>query len=479
MKALTASLTFALMFFGVACSDDPADPDPVQVASVAVVPDTATIDEGAQIQLAAVVRDANQNELTGRTVMWTSDDEAVATVSAAGLVTGVSAGDAMITATSDGVDGTADVDVVAVVPMEPTLTMVADGFTQPTYVTTPPGSSDRLFVLERGGVISIVENGSVLGTPFLDYSSEVECCSPGGALTMAFHPDYDQNGLFYLYHYTTSSEAQVTEFSVSGDPNVADAGSARAVFSVPWDPSGTHFGGQLQFGPDGYLWFTIGDGSDADDGFMNGQDSTNVYGTILRIDVDSGDPYAVPSDNPFTSVAEVPDEVWAYGFRNPWRFSFDRQTGDLYISENGEHSWEEINYQPADDPGGQNYGWSVAEGTHCYATDPCDMTGLTPPIHEVAHDEADPDCSGSIVGGYVYRGSALPQLRGHYLYANFCTNTVASFLVSGGTATDHQDWTSELGITRPVSFGEDADGELYLIAFFDGTVYRIDGVPVS
>jgi glucose/arabinose dehydrogenase len=296
---------------------------------------------------------------------------------------------------------------------------------------------------------------------------------------MAFHPDYDQNGLFYVYHYTTSSEAQVTEFSVSGDPNVADAGSARAVFTVPWDPSGTHFGGQLQFGPNGYLWFTIGDGSDGDDVFMNGQDSTNVYGTILRIDVDSGDPYAGPSDNPFTGVAEVPDEIWAYGFRNPWRFSFDRQTGDLYISENGEHAWEEINYQPADDTGGQNYGWSVAEGNHCYPNDPCDMTGLTPPIHEVPHDEADPDCSGSIIGGYVYRGSALPQLQGHYFYANFCTQTVNSFVVSGGMATDHQDWTSDLGVARPVSFGEDADGELYLVSFSDGAVYKIDAVPVS
>ena len=481
MKDLKRLLLIPLLIGGAmsACDDDPADPDdPEPVASVTVAPDTATIDEGAQVQLAATLQDADQNVLTGRTITWASDDTGVATVDANGLVTGAGGGSATITATSEGIDGTATITVIAAVPMEPVLSTVADGFTQPTYVTSTPSSSDRLFVIEREGVIHVIEGGTVNPTPFLDYSASVGCCMPGGAFTMAFHPDYDTNGLFYLFHYTTNSETQVTEFTVSGDPDVADAGSARAIITFPQIATATHFGTQLQFGQDGYLYISVGDGSDAGDALMNGQDSTNMYGTVLRIDVDSGDPYSVPADNPFVGDASVPDEIWAYGLRNPWRFSFDRANGDLYLSENGENSWEEINYAPGTDTGGQNYGWSVAEGNHCYPTDPCDMTGLTAPIHEVAHDETDPMCSGSMVGGYVYRGGALPDLRGTYFYADFCTQKTSSFRVEAGAAVDHQDWTGDLGITRPVSFGEDADGELYLVSFA-GTVYKIDAQPVS
>lgn len=346
------------------------------------------------------------------------------------------------------------------------LELVTDQVTAPVHVVAPPGDDRRLFVLERAGRIRVVLDGSLLEEPFLDISDETSTGGERGLLGLAFHPDYATNGLLFVHHTDLSGDTHVVRYSATS-ADVADPASAVTILQVP-QPYANHNGGQIAFGPDGHLYIGLGDGGSGGDPEGNGQDPTTLLGAILRIDVDGGAPYAIPGDNPFADDPDGADEIWVYGLRNPWRFSFDRGTGDLWIGDVGQASLEEISFQSASSGGGENFGWNVMEGTRCFQAETCDTEGLSPPVYEYDHDEG---CS--VTGGYVYRGGALPQLDGRYVFGDFCTGFIRTLRLQGGEVTDVVDLTDQLGtVDGLASFGEDAAGELYVVDI-DGAVYRL------
>jgi glucose/arabinose dehydrogenase len=284
---------------------------------------------------------------------------------------------------------------------------------------------------------------------------------------MAFHPEYESNGFFYVDYTDADGNTRVVRYAVSAaDPDAADPTSAKLILAVE-QPFSNHNGGLLLFGPDGKLYIGLGDGGSGGDPRGNGQNLGTLLGTILRIDVDEGDPYTIPSDNPFVGRADARGEIWAYGLRNPWRFAFDGAAGLLYIADVGQSAWEEVNVVAAD-VGGMNFGWNIMEGAHCYGASGCDESGLTLPVLEYGHDEG---CS--ITGGYVYRGTLVPDVVGQYFYSDYCTSFLRSFSFADGAVTDRIDW-SVGDIGRVQSFGEDAAGELYVLST-NGTVYRVEG----
>jgi glucose/arabinose dehydrogenase len=352
------------------------------------------------------------------------------------------------------------------------LEVVASGLDGPLYLTAAPGEADRLYVVERPGRIRIVENGSLVETPFLDITSITSGGGERGLLGLAFHPDYGGNGTFFVNHTDVAGDTRVVRYTVSPSGDTADPGSATELLQVG-QPFSNHNGGQLAFGPDGMLYIGLGDGGSSGDPNGNGQDPSTLLGTILRIDVDGGAPYAIPADNPFADGADGAPEVWMYGLRNPWRFSFDATNGDIYVADVGQNEIEEVSVLSAAEAGGANLGWNVLEGTRCYDAETCDRTGLVLPAHEYTHDEG---CS--ITGGYVYRGSAVPELEGRYFYGDYCGGWIRSFrLGSDGSATDVSDHTDAFGSVGDLaSFGVDAAGELYVLGL-DGTVHRM--VPPS
>jgi glucose/arabinose dehydrogenase len=362
------------------------------------------------------------------------------------------------------------------------LVKVADGLIDPINVAAPNDGSGRLFVVERVGYLRIIESdGTVLEQPFLDIASTVKIdFLEQGLLGVAFHPDYANNGRFFVYYsdYRTQGDHFLVEYTVTDDPNQADPDSARVLFAFE-DPYVNHNGGTIHFGPDGYLYVAIGDGGLAGDPLDNAQDLGTPLGKLLRIDVDApiqeGAAYGIPEGNPFTGqllpMAEAnqiaqtggyhPDarpEIWAYGLRNPWQFSFDPANGDLYIADVGQVAWEEINYQPADSEGGQNYGWDFLEGAHCYPPETdCGVVG-TLPVAEYSHAEGD--CS--ITGMGVYRGEGSPTLDGIYFNSDFCSGRVW-----GLTRDDAGAWVyQELLDTTLLATGagQDEAGEVYLTA---------------
>lgn len=437
----------------------------VPVASVEVTPRTSTVQVGATTQLTATARDASGNVLADRAVAWSSTPANIAEVDGNGSVTGLSTGQATVTATSEGQTDEAQITVVQAA--NPDLELVASGLSSPVFLTAPPGDAERLFVVERGGRVVIIRDGTVLATPFLDIQGLVTSGGERGLLSMAFHPDYAQTGEFFVDYTDVNGDTRVARYRVSTNPDVGDPGSGEVILTVA-QPYSNHNGGQLAFGPDGMLYIGLGDGGSGGDPLGNGQNLGTLLGSILRIDVDGGAPYAIPGDNPFVSDADARDEIWAYGLRNPWRFSFDRQAGDLYIGDVGQGAWEEVDVQPAGSGGGENYGWNVMEGAHCYNASSCDQTGLVLPVLEYSHGEG---CS--ITGGYVYRGANLPTLSGHYLYADYCSGFIRSFRYVGGDAVDRRDWSSVLAPGTGISsFGQDAVGELYVMTL-SGNVYRI------
>jgi glucose/arabinose dehydrogenase len=347
---------------------------------------------------------------------------------------------------------------------------VAAGLNTALYVTAPPGDTSRIFVVQQNGVIRVIRHDTLLTTPFLNLTGRVGFDGgERGLLSMAFHPSYATNGYFYVDHTAGNGALTVVRYHVSADPNVADATSADTLLSIPHSTYANHNGGLVLFGPDGYLYIGTGDGGGGGDPFGSGQDSTVLLGKILRIDVNGAAPYAIPPTNPFVGRPPAAPEVWAYGLRNPWRFAFDRMTRDFYIADVGQNLWEEIDFAPASDAGGHNYGWNKMEGMHCYPSGSgCVTTGLVPPVYEYGHGS---DCS--ITGGYVYRGTKLATLTGRYFFADYCGDWVRSLRMQGGAATDVQDHTSQFGAkTGITSFGEDARGELYLTRN-NGEVYRI------
>ena len=346
--------------------------------------------------------------------------------------------------------------------------LVVEDLASPVFLTAPPGD-DRLFIVERAGRIVIVEAGVVRAEPFLDIRPLVTSGGERGLLGMAFHPQYAVNGQFFV-NYTDSDNAstEVVRYTVSDDPAVADGSSRLSILSVT-QPFANHNAGMLAFGPDGMLYVGLGDGGSTGDPLNHAQRPETLLGSMLRLDVDGGTPYAIPADNPFVGHPTARPEIWAYGLRNPWRYSFDRATGDLYIADVGERIHEEVNFQPVSSPGGQNYGWRIMEGIACYnPPSGCPTGGLTLPVHEYTHVDG---CA--ITGGYVYRGSAVPAILGRYFYADFCTNWVRSILVSDGIAFGLRDHMGEFGpLPGIVSFGEDGHGELYTVSL-NGRVYRL------
>ncbi len=350
------------------------------------------------------------------------------------------------------------------------LQPIAQGLTRPVLVTYAGDGSNRLFVVEQTGRISILEDGNLSRTPFLDIGDKITTRgNEQGLLGLVFDPHFTENGFFYVnYSRAQDGDNVIERYKVSDDPNVADPNSAKTLLTIDGlEPN--HNGGMLAFGPDGYLYIGTGDGGGAGDrhgSIGNGQSLDTLLGKILRIDV-NGDPYAVPADNPFVNQAGARSEIWAYGLRNPWRFSFDRATGDLYIADVGQGAIEEVDFQPAASRGGENYGWRLAEGSQCYnPRDNCDTSNLVMPIAEYSHDFG---CS--ITGGYVYRGQEFPVLVGQYLFADYCTGIVwATARDASGTWHTRQVGKFDDTIS---SFGEDAVGELYVVGHGSGTIYKL------
>lgn len=335
---------------------------------------------------------------------------------------------------------------------------VVSGMQNPVYLTAPRGDG-RLFVVEQAGVIRIVENGQVRSTAFLDIHSLVASGGERGLLSMAFHPDYAVNGLFYVDYTDTNGDTRIVRYAVSADPNVADPSTAQILLTIA-QPFANHNGGLVLFGPDGMLYIGMGDGGSGGDPQEHGQNTATLLGALLRVDVNGGSPFAIPGDNPFGNA------IWAYGLRNPWRFAFDRTTGLLYIADVGQNRREEINVAPGATPA-VNYGWNIMEGNECFEPPSgCDRSGLAIPVLDYDHGQG---CS--VTGGFVYRGSAIAAIQGHYFYSDFCSGWLRSFRFDGGAAADQTEWeVGDLG--NVTSFGEDGDGELYLLSA-SGQVLRL------
>lgn len=349
------------------------------------------------------------------------------------------------------------------------LQTVTRSLTFPTYLTSPPGDDTRLFVTEKAGFVRIVQNGVLLPTPFLDLHGLVNSSGEEqGLLGLAFEPNYATTGRFIVSYTDADNAVQIVRYRASPPgSNVAQSTPVGTILTIPkTDPE--HNGGMIAFGPDHMFWVGIGDGGGYGDPFHTGQTKNDLFGSILRIDVSAGNGgYAIPAGNPFHS----PDrpEVWNIGLRNPWRWSFDRANGDLYIGDVGQEHHEEIDVAPASrgrDPGA-NYGWSIMEGSQCFMADDCDMTGLTMPVIDYPHD---PDCA--VTGGFVYRGSSIPAIQGAYFYSDYCGHEVHSFRYVGGAATAETTYTALDPGANVTSFGEDARGELYILTDAGG-VFRI------
>ncbi len=360
-----------------------------------------------------------------------------------------------------------------------TLDLVFEGFRQPTNIGAPVGD-DRLFVVQRVGVIRILDaSRTMLDPAFLDITDRVLANGiEQGLLGLAFHPDYADNGRFFVYYTDKGGNRQLSEFSTRvSTPDQADPNSEKVIFEYEQPPNSVdirHYGGNVMFGPDGYLWVSMGDGADSR---AQGQDSSSPYGTIVRIDVDSGDPYSVPADNPFVGDGGL-DDVWAFGLRNPWRFTIDSSERLVYIADVGHAVQEEINVVSIDDSG-YNFGWSDMEGTRCFHLQDCDSSNYTAPVLTYVHESEDESVvtGWSVTGGHVYRGSEIPEIAGTYFYSDWVKQWIRGFEFVDGQVTNDRDWTDDLGgaVGSVNGFGVDGFGELYLVTH-EGGVYRFTAV---
>jgi glucose/arabinose dehydrogenase len=371
---------------------------------------------------------------------------------------------------------------------------IASGLTFPVYATSPPGDSSRLFVVEQPGTIRLIKNDTLLAQPFLNITSIVNGGGEQGCLGLAFHPDYASNGWFFVYFIQDDGSSQglssIRRYTVSGNPDVADSTSGVQIFLLD-QPFTNHNGGTIKFGADGYLYVGLGDGGSAGDPSDRAQNGMSLFGKMLRLDVDGADGnpdpnnnYAIPSGNPFAGDPNVLDEIWALGLRNPYRWSFDRQTGDLWIGDVGQDCYEEISFTPGTSTGGENYGWDVMEGPDCYDDLPpnCNRgpcgAGFVDPVHWLQH----PAGLIALTGGYVYRGS-IEAIQGEYFFGEFYTADIISLRHDGVAVVDTTDWTAVLdppttNIDQITSFAEDADGELYILDA-GGEVFRIEIDPTG
>jgi glucose/arabinose dehydrogenase len=350
------------------------------------------------------------------------------------------------------------------------LKPAASGFRQPTYLANAQDGSGRAFVVEKKGQIKIIKDGNILPEPFIDVVSKVRSKgSEQGLFSIAFHPNYKENGRFFLNYTNLDGDTIVSEYKVSNNPDKADPDSERIVLKIE-QPATNHNGGQLKFGPDGYLYIGMGDGGRGGDPWGNAQNKKALLGKMLRIDVDSGEPYEIPKNNPFAETKDVREEIWAYGLRNPWRFSFDSSTGDMFIADVGQDDWEEIHFQPASSKGGENYGWDLMEGFHDFELPKgYDKNSLVMPVLEYGHDQG---CS--VTGGYIYRGKMFPVLSGTYFFSDFCSGKIWGLRRN---QKQDWDWTEFLDTTLMISsFGQDENGEIFVLDFEKGAVYHLIGV---
>jgi glucose/arabinose dehydrogenase len=336
---------------------------------------------------------------------------------------------------------------------------------QPVDIESAGDASGRLFVIERAGRIRIIQEGELVEEPFLDIQSKIlSFGSEQGLLGVAFDPEYAQNGRFYVNYTDERGDTVIARYQAASaeEPNLADPASEEILLQVA-QPFLNHNGGSMVFGRDGYLYMGLGDGGSGGDPFNNGQSVNTLLGKILRVDVSEGDPYTVPADNPFASGGGTP-EIWQYGLRNPWRIAFDRQSGNLYIADVGQNEWEEINFVPAGTGAGLNFGWNVMEGNHLFGGGP--THDLVLPIAEYSHREGG--CS--VTGGEVYRGQAMPEWNGVYLYGDYCSGMIWGLLPAA------EGWRNELLFHegfRITSFGLDEAGEVYLATYSDGGIYQL------
>ena len=368
--------------------------------------------------------------------------------------------------------------------------LIADGFEKPVFVTSYPNDAKLLYVVEQAGVIKVIKNGDKIKQPFFDINNNVVNPSrPGderGLLGFAFHPKHITNGKFYINYMNNDGYTIVSEFLVNSKLN-ADHNSERILLKLK-QPYRNHNGGDIQFGPDGYLYISIGDGGKAGDPLNAGQDLNTLLGKIIRINVDQ-EPYGIPKSNPYYGQKDKRSEIWAWGLRNVWRFSFDKKTGDIYYGDVGQNKWEEINFEPASSNGGINYGWRIMEANHCY--DPkenCPQKGLTKPIIEYPNDAnymmilgggSQTETEGcSVTGGYVYRGKKIKSISGVYIFADYCSGNIWTTRVENGIAKNFKNRTDEINIgggdftTYISSFGQDSDGEIYIVDY-NGGIYQL------
>ncbi len=448
-------------------------PPAVQITSPA--PGTR-VTAGTAVTLDGDATDPEDGPLTGAALLWSSSLDGPLDTGAPLTIATLSVGAHVITLTAtDGGGLSAQATRALTVEAPPAnlvLREVARGLSRPLFLTAPPGDASRLFVVEKTGKIRVIRNGVLLATPFLDLTDSVSTGSEQGLLGLAFFPDYATSGRFIVSYTDGAGDSRLVRYRVvPGDPDRADPATAEPILTVA-QPFDNHNGGMVAFGPDGYLYVGLGDGGGGGDPLGTGQDRRDLLGSVLRLDVSGNGPgYAIPPGNPYRAASGFRPELWNWGLRNPWRFSFDRQTGNLYIADVGQGAREEVNVAARSSPGGENYGWNIMEGSACYNSATCDRTGLTLPVLDYTHSEG---CS--ITGGYVYRGSAIPAIQGHYFYSDYCSHWVRSFRWANGQAVDRTDWPSlDPGSSVP-SFGEDAAGELYLTTEA-GVIYRIEPGP--
>ena len=357
------------------------------------------------------------------------------------------------------------------------------GFTSPVHITHAGDASGRLFVVEQPGRIRIVKNGQLLTTPFLDISNRVNSTTRSGMMSAAFPPGYASKGYFYVYYININNQPEIARYRITNNPDIADSNNEQIVLTITATAI-NHVGGTIAFNPrDGYLYFALGDGevgarNEPGDPENRAQNPNDLRGKMLRIDTETGNPvtYTIPPTNPFVNTPGYRGEIWALGFRNPWRFSFDRQTHDIFLGDNGQDTYEEVDFQPGNSTGGENYGWRIMEGNHCYNPPTgCSTSGLTLPVYEYARTG---NCS-SVIGGHVYRGNTYQRMQGIYFYGDYCNGRISGLRRVNGVWENSVllDTGFNYGL---VSFGEDEPGNLFIAHNGNGTIYKIvDNSPTA